>query len=835
MTAKRNALCAAALSILWLVGCQAAPVTQNFESGIHVEDPKVYNTYTLSSQLDALRARLAAVSGIDQTSLIAHIGTLQGASEKQTQFSLQAAGPSLPSIATTATSGTPSVVQTTGTTNGTVTTTPSSTLSTVTTNPAMAPSVPTIASNSVAIPTTYGVSSLDALNEQMQLSYEITNLEMLLQGSWNDQFTEEGYPKQHLVLGFEINIETPPKIDSENVLAEVQVSVCNNDVSDSPDYLPEAPTVTALLPREKTYNVASITSDTTSIGAGAIISGIASVGGSFLSGNQTYYVVKDQDTLAFKRTPDATKCKSHNAKTNAATFAWQFRPVLGQRTVQQGMRQAFAELSLAPYTDPEQRIPVVIQTCWRRFDRKTGAVGQALLCQTDTKFVDRMFLPSIKYISTIDNRDGTVVANIRGLIPQGSYIRIGNTTIDQNTPGFEITGDAMRVPVPNQVAGLQEAELIGSEGTHLPFRSLGGTARWSGLQTASVDRNPGMPTECKPFPKFLSVAFQDDDLDKSAVLKVGTCSYAAKADGDDVVFDVSPTADMDNAELFQTGKSCKLPSDHVQASEFGEADVVPFSDTLVRVTINSGICLGVVPQQAYGVPPIVLLNGKVYGLSDTPFESNRNNIITLLAPKTLIQGQKNLTLKRLFASNAFTYRVPIKNTDLVTVTAANLLSSSKSIAVIGISGSELGSAKLDYPKSKKIEISADGTLMRVTLSASAYKNTKDLVLKPEYSAPILVAVPTDSAKPSSPALALIAHAAIAKGASGSYTIQGTALNLVTSVTYLGQQLPFSRSGDGNSLTIDQLPPGMTSISGTRELIVSTTDGSQRSFDVTISP
>jgi hypothetical protein len=105
----------------------------------------------------------------------------------------------------------------------------------------------------------------------------------------------------------------------------------------------------ALAKQEKTYNVASIVSSSTSIGGG-VVAGVLNASAGFLRGHQTYYMVKDLDALAIPR-PSAMQCKQQNfdsgiAPSNALTFAWQFRPVLGEKVVRDGTRQTFAQISL---------------------------------------------------------------------------------------------------------------------------------------------------------------------------------------------------------------------------------------------------------------------------------------------------------------------------------------------------------------------------------------------------------------------------------------------------------------------------------------------------------
>jgi hypothetical protein len=114
------------------------------------------------------------------------------------------------------------------------------------------------------------------------------------------------------------------------------------------------------------------------------LAGPAEIIGNGLRGRQTFYLVQDQDTLAVQRGTRDTGCKGQG---HGVTFAWQFKPVLGQRAVRDGLRQTSVQLSFDETTDDTplstQPNPVTIRTGWRRYDTKTGRVGEPI-----KKFVD---------------------------------------------------------------------------------------------------------------------------------------------------------------------------------------------------------------------------------------------------------------------------------------------------------------------------------------------------------------------------------------------------------------------------------------------------------------
>jgi hypothetical protein len=266
---------------------QALAHEENDGNGIEVGKPKVYDDASLRMMLDAIRAKLAGMSGLDQASLIAGLGNISGATISQTQIGIQASGPGLPTAATTNTGATNSTTTNSGLPTGN-TTVPSSvdvvtqpSTSTVSTSSPPSTATPTVpAGLAFTPPAAVAPSSLDLLNQQMQLSYEMTNLELLLEGALSDRYVEgQRFIKPRVTLGFPISLRPPAAARDAVAVVEVEIESMPQTLSN------EAPSVTALLPRDKTYNVAAMTDRTTSIGAGAVI-GMVGLAGSFAHGSK---------------------------------------------------------------------------------------------------------------------------------------------------------------------------------------------------------------------------------------------------------------------------------------------------------------------------------------------------------------------------------------------------------------------------------------------------------------------------------------------------------------------------------------------------------------------
>jgi hypothetical protein len=125
------------------------------------------------------------------------------------------------------------------------------------------------------------------------------------------------------------------------------------------------------MPQEKTYNSAALRSSSHAYSGAAVVNAFQ-VSGGYRKRNQTFYVYRDTDTLAYERMTDGGEL----------VFGWMFRPVLGRRSVSPGLRQLLAVISLPRIDcDHEQiaksragcRMDLIptVRTYWKKFDRGT--------------------------------------------------------------------------------------------------------------------------------------------------------------------------------------------------------------------------------------------------------------------------------------------------------------------------------------------------------------------------------------------------------------------------------------------------------------------------------
>lgn len=437
-------------------------------NGIWVDTPKLYDDAALQQMLSAAQTQLWAISALNQTSLVSGFGAITGANLSTSSFGLNLGSPSSPPQVAVTQTGPTSSTATTNTTGSTpstsiATTTAPASESTTTTSQLAAPASNATAPT-VSLPSSYGVSASDILSEQMQLTYEIANLRLLLEGSLNDRVVQTdggSIVKPRATIGFPITIRPDKRYKSAVAVVEVTVSLpkCKN-LSQSKEPI----AITALLPREKTYNVAAITEHDTAIGAGIVTH--AMVGGSIAWGltHQKYYVVQDQDTLALTLPPE---------ESSATGFLWEFRPVLGRKYVPAGLKQTFVQLAFPEAADNTNFATVRVRTYWRKYDRchglVLGIVKGSLRDDVVNWVVPRITLPlspsTFSVANLEDLTNGKMRVTLNGRFLDGTSVRIGSTLLHDGTPGFVsnlfgITFDASI----NDLA-TKEVDIVARDGT----------------------------------------------------------------------------------------------------------------------------------------------------------------------------------------------------------------------------------------------------------------------------------------------------------------------------------------------------------------------------------
>jgi hypothetical protein len=205
---------------------------------------------------------------------------------------------------------------------------------------------------------TVALAASDVLNDQLNLASQILNLETLYERSLTDRLIN-GQSRLQTVLGFQVSITPPAGCEDCVAVAEVSARMQNNR---SPVSL------VALIPQEKTYNSQAISNSATSIGGSAVAS-VLTLGLGKKGESRQLYIHRDSDTIAFERNPSESPFL---LDAQALVFGWEFRPVLGRRTVSAGTRQMLAVVAVPAAEDlppNEVKIEIKSRAYWRRYQR----------------------------------------------------------------------------------------------------------------------------------------------------------------------------------------------------------------------------------------------------------------------------------------------------------------------------------------------------------------------------------------------------------------------------------------------------------------------------------
>lgn len=447
-------------------------------NGIVVGEPKVYDDSVLQQMLNSAEAQLASLQVLSQSGISANFGAVTGANQQISSFALSAqAGPPSATIATTDNGATTQVASTLtpgSTGNSTVTTTTAPVQNTTTTLSPPAAVVATPPAPSTSLPATFGVSASDILNEQMQVTFEIANLRLLLEGPLSDRILQgkngQTFLKPRTTLGFPITIMPTKRYKDAVAVVEVEVET-DPDQNLSADQQP--PTITALLPREKTYNVAAIKDRNISIGGG-VATQLVGVSASFLKARKSYYLVRDQDTVAltFPAEKDPETCAARTG------FMWEFRPVLGEPYVQAGLKQTFVQLSFPTPQSAPLLGRIHVRTYWRKFDRDTGLVKHVIpgslkedAANTTIPVFDMK--QNVRGFSPTDAEDlgnGQMLVTLTGNFLGGTYVRVGSTILQPGSAGFTSEYRQLRFVAPISDLATKKGFVVTRDGTDVALQ-----------------------------------------------------------------------------------------------------------------------------------------------------------------------------------------------------------------------------------------------------------------------------------------------------------------------------------------------------------------------------
>ena len=279
---------------------------------------------------------------------------------------------------------------------------------------------------------TFGMAAGDLLTDQVNLLYQIVNLRLLNERALSDRL-RDGEGRLQAVLGFQVSINPPNFAHDCVAVAEIELIV---------PHAAEPISVVAMIPQEKTYNAATLSSSANSL-YGSVVSSWR-LGASVGRKRNTVYLHRDTDTVAFERSPGwyagafGWVGKRRNVPPGLGALGWEFRPVLGRRSVSPGARWLLAVVSL-PQPDPQDAqgpypiLGVRARTFWRRYHRRRQTTSMRLglwplplfgprTVESDwydlpilrTSDIEEQLSPSVSEVSWTDAGGGVAIVLVRG-------------------------------------------------------------------------------------------------------------------------------------------------------------------------------------------------------------------------------------------------------------------------------------------------------------------------------------------------------------------------------------------------------------------------------------
>jgi hypothetical protein len=351
------AICLAALSV-WrfykrCAQCWPGPPNHN---GIGVGAPKLYDTRSLSLMLEEMQDQVRRVSGIDQKRLTDSLNTVQGQRTSSSETTLEA---------TFASGGGTDAAQKKAGQNKGDADKPKETPKATATTPKEGAS--NGGAGGASTPGTFAERSTDVLSDQVNLTYEILNLRLLLERALSDRLYGTNQARLQAVLGFPISVNTPEYASGCAAFVEVTVVVSGA----------EPPSVVALLPQEQTFNITTSRRRSGSVGASAPVK-LANFALKSRALSERAYLDREADTIAFL---GQVARQQDGSPVPQVTFGWQLRPGAGNLSVTAGLRQMFAVLSL-PQKDEvvadQIELKISTTTYWRRFNSRTSTSSDRL-------------------------------------------------------------------------------------------------------------------------------------------------------------------------------------------------------------------------------------------------------------------------------------------------------------------------------------------------------------------------------------------------------------------------------------------------------------------------
>jgi hypothetical protein len=204
------------------------------------------------------------------------------------------------------------------------------------------------------------------------------------------------------------------------------------------------------MPEQESYNSAKLSQKANAFGGAAART--FSFGFASQKRSQVFYLYRDIDTVSFQDAPVG----------GAVRFGWQFRPVLGRRSISPGIRHLIVVLGM-PNADVDTtatpKLKFTVITHWQRYNsdyqttsakpywfrsklptsetRDLGAVS--VFTTKDTQDALNPFISLVRWIPT-DPTNGVAVVTGSNFFP-GTTVRLGGKTLSGNGDGLTLKSD----------------------------------------------------------------------------------------------------------------------------------------------------------------------------------------------------------------------------------------------------------------------------------------------------------------------------------------------------------------------------------------------------------
>ena len=436
------------------------------DNGIRVGPAKIYDNRSLSLMLDELQNQLYALQNIDSGSLAGAIGTQQAERRASRESSVS------------------------------LTSSPEGAIGSATSeNVGKASSEGTSVQPS---PLKWSERATDLLRDQVNLSYQIFNLRLLLERAISDRVSEESSQALvQTVIAFPVSIDPPWFAIGCAGTVEVELTLKKDPQNLRQKLRPsQAPSLVALFPQEETYNTWSVDRRRFRL------SGVGSYRGMPAEGSGSAEVElsairRQADVVAIERELTAVYGPAEKKPDAALVIAWQFRPSASERGVTAGLRQMLAVVSL-PECDEAASIITMnmrVRSFWECWDSRSGLGWRALLSKRPTghkfgdtqtievcttKMLENLLEPKIQTISwyRVGKELATVVVNGKNFftgttVTMGDWVFTAENAVSlAKPPPGRVTiksAQTLEIDAP-QTALLYDALLSGRYGPSQPLQ-----------------------------------------------------------------------------------------------------------------------------------------------------------------------------------------------------------------------------------------------------------------------------------------------------------------------------------------------------------------------------